>query len=444
MAAASLATLPNELLEDILRPLARSDLNSLCISCKALQKRIEPFLYADAGRIIERVVHRSIGNTAIIKAARHGPIKTDAWCFSALRQLIRQNRFESFQILWDRDYWDPTYVQGRMHVLKNKRSGDIWSGTPKMFAEACRPASRHFMEYMLEHPCNSGHYMGQAVPDILLIKVLRRGDATASLVQYLLDHGADPHRCQATGGAQADPLALAIQHDQMDIFELLLARGASIHGKRFYQKADGILHIPIFTAAVKMASQGPQAVLRCVDSGSMVNHAAAVIARGRAQRGNGSQKKAFMPHPIYAYLYAIEDWDPEESSTMTPVEGVKFWLELGVAIGKDARPVQNARAVQEPVSAQEGELSQEAVRKPWARHDLTAKSLVFFLIQQRGLRRFESDGYFTLVKFLASLGSSRDEVLELRDMYNRCHHMESTVVNDRWQEVLRMLDVPYA
>ncbi|KAJ1333135.1 F-box-like domain-containing protein [Microdochium nivale] len=429
--APPLVALPTELLDQILHDLALHDLSRLCLCCSALQQLVGPFLYQC---ILKREANRyqlssmewgtKLGNDATLtKAARYSAVGSHQYCSIDILLLVRQRRLESFKLLWDSNYWNPW-----ARLPKQYGGPESWyEGFEKVsymffFKQACAPGSYDFMKHMLEHPCTSQHYHGQAIADIYLRNVVQRQDCPLSLVQHVLDHGASPNRHQATGEKRDEPVSLAISHGRLDIMQLLLSSGASIHGKRFGQGRDRILHIPIFAAATRMASHGSQLVLKCLDEGSMVNHTAQIINKGTPRLGTNTRHGAPVPLPIYAYLAAITDWDPHPvAPKIGPIDGVRFWLDHGVTVADNGIPI----------------FDDDIPRM--GHHKLPILSLVCFVLLQRGIRGLRNDNYFYFIKFLASLGSTHEQVLKLSKMYHDNYLRESSIVRERWSEVLLLL-----
>ncbi|KAH7028848.1 uncharacterized protein B0I36DRAFT_349836 [Microdochium trichocladiopsis] len=337
---------------------------------------------------------------------------------------MRQRRLESFKLLWDSNYWDPSArMPRRAAAIATCDEYQRKHSYLYVFRHACAPEFHDFMKHMLEHPCRTQHQEGQAIADICLCNVVRRQDSSLSLVQHVLDHGASPNRYQETGYTKDEPVSLAIRHGRLDTFQLLLSSGASIHGKRFGLGRDRILQIPIFAAATHMASHGPLLVLKCLDEGARINHTARIIDRSKPSLGTGSHRGALVPLPIYAYLAAITDWEPHPAAPkLGPIGGVKLWLDHGVTVAQNGIPIFD-----------------DDIQPRMGRRRLPILSLVCFVLLQRGIRRLRKDDFFEFIRFLAGLGSSHEQVLELRNMYHDIYLREGSIVRERWSAILLLL-----
>lgn len=160
---------------------------------------MEPFLYrcvferqADRYQTCSMAWGLKLGNDAtLVKAARYDALGSHHHCTYAMWRLVRQHRLESFKLLWDNDYWDPSVLWPTVRAqreaeaaarllrqsapqppwrkaLKERKERHEASPVVQLFEEVCKPESYYFRKHVLEQPCRTQHYMGQPIADICL------------------------------------------------------------------------------------------------------------------------------------------------------------------------------------------------------------------------------------------------------------------------------------
>ena len=139
-------------------------------------------------------------------------------------------------------------------------------------------------------------------------------------VKSLLDEGADPNLPSHTWSAwrlkYASPLSNAIKVNSIPIFNLLLERGADIHGMEVYRHISCTIpmHIPIFAAACSISYHGTTTMQRCLDLGADINIKYAVqrevpdIVRSNNCWWKRNPSYTHWTSPILTYLISIFNW----------------------------------------------------------------------------------------------------------------------------------------
>lgn len=446
-----LELLLTELFDMVLSCLSLHELSILYRCSKTLQRRIEPTLYHGDGLGDSLAVRLSRNENALVKAARHGGFATLGCCDTLLR-LLEKGQLRVFECLWKRGHWSPkplndTTVNRRCDFgphpnysarlrMHRADSQPCYPHTAwRMLEIASLPAARSVLQVILEHPGKTTHLEGMHVADILLSKVLARRDTTVDLLWYILDHGADPYRVQGTDHSSPDPLVMALFRDLDDgteMFDLLVQRGASIHGKRFNSGPDSPNHIPIFAATYRMAKMGVRRsrVLQCLEAGAMIDHTAQILSRHRVRvcKLTGMDrhgKKHYIASPVYAFLDSITDWTLRpRGGGVGPIEGVEFWLEHGLVIGKDGIP-KSAGLARTEIDG------------------VKLRPLVIFVVEKFGIGKLVDDDFFEVMRYLAGFGAARHQVLDVRGELHAGYMEASKDARERWNIVLGMFGCAY-
>ncbi|KAH7018018.1 uncharacterized protein B0I36DRAFT_335172 [Microdochium trichocladiopsis] len=450
MATSQLERLPTELLDAILEHLTRRGLAHLSACSKTLRRRVEPTLYRGLGSWREsRAISWGLARgyqTVVMKAITYGGAIPRRCCYVFL-ELLKKRLLRVFRMLWKKGCWSPktptwhygSWRGGTVFFSPRVKTDNHWrlycdygcleGAGMEMISLASTPACRPFMRTMLEYPSTSMHCGGVAIADLFLANILQRPDATFDLVHYVLDHGANPYRMQGTHHASSCPLVMAmLNRAEPEIFDLLLARGASIHGRRFHPGPDRPSHIPIFMAAHLMADLGLERswMLKCLKHGAMINHTACILHQHR--RGRGTDKTAqkhYIAFPIYAFLDSYSKWTLQPPSPkIGPIDGIKFWLDRGVVIGADGIPDSGGTA------------------RPIYR-GIMLRPLACFLIDKFGIGKLADDDFFAVIKYLAGFGVDSNHVLDMLRESHEEYLQASEVVQQRWEEVLGMVGFDY-
>lgn len=298
-------------------------------------------------------------------------------------------------------------IQHPRHIYREQR---------RLLKSISAPGKDAFLRLFFDSKVSSqpSHLGGVPHANRCLEAVLRRAPSIDS-VKFLLQNGADPYKMQETGGCTPCPLVLALRSRSTEIFELLLAHGADIHGKRFRTPPVFVRlqQYPIFAAAALMARHGPDPVQLCLDHGAKINHCEDIGNYGEPNGGRRPDHRA-LTTPFHVYMNAITDWSVKEA--VTPVQLVSYWLEHGVTFAKD-------RVLHD----------RDECRCGWAMPGPFA-----FLMRQWGVRKLENDEFYNVMKLLAAKGGPDTFTytfwLPLSDRYSLEHDQPSLpkVVVDRW------------
>ncbi|KAK8105482.1 hypothetical protein PG999_008841 [Apiospora kogelbergensis] len=366
----SLEALPNEILDSILEFLISHTLGRLrdcdhldCMSLARLSqcshflnRRLEPLLYGthDARNAALRdgcvtgnlpairkatsyganpgVLRRYISNKAVL----HVDQATGYREFSSLQLALKARQLEAFKLLLElgagitpRDY---SGVKGLDSQLKTfaERLAEVQSvAFLKAFVEA-RAETPYWQDGRKEE-CSQAKAVLSRLP---FPEVVRW--ATPALLETLVDNGASLN--QAFPSSFHDdprkkrpmtPLGAACLRGDLEVFHLLVARGAQVNVDDSLRNeySNGHTHIPIFVAAHYMAETGDPSMLdACVAGGADVNLPCHIHDPSLSPEAHFSRVPPYhvCTTPLLVYIKAIQLWDT--ATHLTPTEGVDHFI----------------------------------------------------------------------------------------------------------------------
>ncbi|KAF4624683.1 hypothetical protein G7Y89_g13485 [Cudoniella acicularis] len=323
--ASAIELLVPELLDAILENMKLSERVCLLRCSKYLHCRIEPLIYGS----------KSVCNDAMFWACKHGsqPAICLAVSYGAyvstvevkrmkmpgtvkvltLHLAARKGHVDAFSLLLDLGARIPNVEPMQLRSLLRRLSRPIAEVILRRFLQA------GLFSDLKGRSGNSGEFS--------LVRIIR-GGASLDLVSLLLDYGVSLNRPDTVEyRVLASPLTAAIMVNSGPIVDLLLERGADIHGKDTDVKNYGLdkpLHIPIFAAAQTMEKHGFAMMQLCLDKGADINSS----YRTRIWPG-------WMYNPLLAYVNSIRPWNLNVS--IRPAEGLTYFLGNGAELESSTR-----------------------------------------------------------------------------------------------------------
>lgn len=263
---------------------------------------------------------------------------------------------------------------------------------------------------MLDKPPYTRHYYGETIVGIFLRLALTQRGPSVKLVRGILAGGSSPARLQATSGLEPFSVSPSLQRGTLETIDMLLC-----HGRRHRRGTDQVLDFPIFTTAALMPTRGPGFVLQCVERAAVVN------ACGMVHSPRGRRQRAYLLMPMYVYLDSSCDWEPHPPSTrVSPLEGLQFWSDHGVSLGKDGIPLHDASLRQ-------------------SLRCCILRPLLRLVLGKWSMRKLAEDGFFAVVEFLARLGTIQTTVSWMERTYRETCSEQSDCVRRRYCENLDLV-----
>ncbi|RDL40747.1 uncharacterized protein BP5553_00726 [Venustampulla echinocandica] len=389
--ASMMESLVPELFHNILGQLSYAELARLLRCSKYLHYNIEPFLYRSEAAHSEAMRWAcKTGNLQTIRLA----ISYGA-CVSTIKQPGRPNY--SLDSSGNTRMEATDNVKGlTLQLAARKHHVDAFALLLELGAGIGNEESmqRKLMqllcsrgrETLLRHFLNAG--FGPQVIDrpgmyLSVVSIIRSG-GSLDTVRILLDEGAQLDRLEPIGEhTLASPLSAAIMENSTSLFDLLIERGANIHGtEEYYTFNKGLrheypfsipLHIPVFAAAQVMAKQGVTMMQRCLDSGADINR------RYYAKPWNDRLYLHYYTTPLLHYLDSIDSW--KSDTGLRPVDGLAYLFEEEAELETEEDHI-------------------DALIRPDER-----PSSVERLLDKWGLEQLPNPEFFTAVKFLVMTGA---------------------------------------
>ncbi|KAK4166862.1 hypothetical protein QBC43DRAFT_332065 [Cladorrhinum sp. PSN259] len=162
-----------------------------------------------------------------------------------------------------------------------------------------------------------------ALPLVVAVKA----KASPAVLEFLLHHGAELEQTVATQERiLSTPLSAAFAVGSEGNIELLLSRGADIHGGNHDPPFGSPSHLPVFTAASQIVFQGPRILELCLSKGADINHRSCVKERGRSTCYNST--------PLLHYLNSLRSPAFEQSTqlSISLEDGVTCLVQHGAVI----------------------------------------------------------------------------------------------------------------
>ncbi|KAK4443124.1 hypothetical protein QBC34DRAFT_417602 [Podospora aff. communis PSN243] len=338
--------LVQELLDVILNLVPLDDTARLARCSKCLHFRLQPVL-------LENEQRRARAMKWACEKGLNNMIRTLVSCYGASPSLV---------VLRDRDRYGVPTGTWTLHLAAKHHRVDTFdllldlgatlehhafrSSTAQAFVtNLCQPENRDTLLYSFLH-AGLATQLEQQHRDQMLMTVLISGIGLEKwederwpyleVVRLLLDGGANPNFVQRvnpkTKKESLSPLSAAIMSHRWDLFDLLLARGANIHGAPKEEDhghwVPHPLHVPMCAAAVAMArGQGrisAEPVQRCLDAGADIN--AAVLSQ--PFEDPDSWPAISWIRPVHLYLESIDSWEDERGVA----EGLQDLLRKGASL----------------------------------------------------------------------------------------------------------------
>ncbi|KAL2064405.1 hypothetical protein VTL71DRAFT_4899 [Oculimacula yallundae] len=354
---------------------------TLLMRCsKALCSRLQPVLYGSQTRL-DRAMRRACktGNVHTLRVAiSYGAnISTIGLVFPCSTFMLAAERghVEAFNFL----------------IKIGAKLDSNFKISPRLARSLCLPRNAAVLHSFLDKG-----FVSLPGAQLSLCSVIRNGGSLDS-VRALLDHGSDANCHEQTDEYHiiATPLTTALLANQIPIVDLLIQRGADIHGtencnpfkRQWPYPFAKPLHLPIFAAATAMARHGCTKILqRCLDLGSDINY----VSRTREYDYSWPTYTT----PLLTYLDSIECWDPKVA--LRPVDGLRYFLQHGSSL----------------------ELSSILVNQPQrGREDANAISTIEVLLDKWGLEMLGDHEFFATIEFLIEHGGGKDRLKEILTKY---------------------------
>ncbi|CAM1507490.1 Fc.00g071310.m01.CDS01 [Cosmosporella sp. VM-42] len=417
--AASLDTLPAELLDSIFDTLTTAELVGLWKSSKRLSNHLEDSLFGP------NVLHKTMrwacssGDVDLIRAAvSHG---ADPSVVQIEKQPppARKN-LERAQPIWAAkraaiDAEPSPYKASTLAITARRRHEEAFDALLDLGAGLEGIACKHQRKALARALVKSrkwrlfrrllGAGLGPAFLDdriaqTSLVPFIKR-DAPVYLLREMLEQGADPnllvHDTSGDSAALASPLSAAIERGSVPVFDLLVENGADIQGSirclGFFEIPDKLFlycrpkHLPIFAAAERMGRTGSMDMMhRCLRSGADINSMAPALF------GHYVSKGYFAKTPLLAYLESIEKWPVENG--LLPSAGIAYFLNHGAHI---QRINHDERKIWPWLYESSGW---------WRDNRVPALSTIELLLYKWGLSKLHESQFFETIKYLVENGGT--------------------------------------
>jgi ankyrin repeat protein len=447
--ASRLETLPNEILDSILEYLINHDIGTLserdCLNYKPLSRlsqcsrflhhRLEPLLYCTLDARNEAMRHGCMtGNLHVIrKAVSYGAnpsvtkhvVSTYA---PSLALALKCGQLEAYTLLLElgagltpHDYGDDL----------RKMGGFLKGFTQKLARPSGEAFLKAFVEARAETPYCKDDRRNTCSQAWYVVSKLRFPDvvswASPALLEMLLDNGARLNETVVS----LNPLSAACLRGDIDVFNLLVARGAHVDMdslRTSYKTRNS--HIPIFMAARYMGETGDSNMLdACIAGGADVNRP----CHAPWLEDTGSH---VCTTPLLIYLESIKSWDTASSSSikqhLTPCEGVAHFIHvLGAEVPSPVAPP----------------IRREYSNPDQALHDRTFAGIpspVELLLAKWGIGALEIPEFFSVIKFLVEHGGTGPDLARILvrfDGQNESPGGDMDGVEDVWRQ-FRALVMP--
>ncbi|OAL02789.1 hypothetical protein IQ06DRAFT_120165 [Phaeosphaeriaceae sp. SRC1lsM3a] len=491
--ASPLEALPTEILDTILEYLIDHDIGTLrecehldCMSLSRLSQcshflnhRLEPLLYGtlDArnaalqngcmtGNLLAIQKATSYGaNPSIVqryilnKAVCHAKQATGYRNVSSLQIALKAGQFEAYNLLLDLgagltpyDYSNPTIMNSQLKTFARKLTEPSNVAFLKAFVEA-----RAETPYWKDNRRDNHSQALAVVGKIPFAHVVRW--ASPAILETLLDNGASLDQVATlshvdmmkkkqplTPLSAADmmkkkqpltPLSAACWRGDVEVFNLLVARGAHVdieESLRNKYPAD-YTHIPIFMAARYMGEEGSTDMLdACIAGGADVNQLCHIHGIPSPNVYTQSEPPHVCTTPLLKYLESIKSWNTTSSGDfkqpLTPHKGIAHFLYvLGANVPSPVAPL-----VKRKFSNSDEEL-----------HDRTfagVPSPVELLLAKWGIKSLAIPEFFSVLKLLVEHGGTGSDLGKMLVRFEGQNEPSGNSIVDvegLWQKFLALL-----
>ena len=348
-----LEQIPNELLLEVVWLLEPAGLANLLACSKNLHHRLLYELYRCLNRRVQaqRYACQS-GNLDTLRQviAHHVEAETAAhyWdCvgYGSVRPLydaIRHGQLGVFQFLTARqnEARSPPGVDHAqfIHHITSCPSvrAMLVSELRDMMERICLPRNVEFLQAYLQSALVDMYRPYQTDEVILpLIPAIKAG-APLHLIRLLLDKGANPNHLRTLGHrSYICPLSAAIMADSIETCQLLLERGASIHGPNVsashstpkVARLRALFHIPVFAAACQLPKTGTAMLQFCLDHGANINQVECRLGSNSRPQVLVNKCWVLPMTPLDAFIESVESWGSQFAHP--PVQGLTYMLLCG-------------------------------------------------------------------------------------------------------------------
>ena len=314
--SSAIESLAPELSDGLAHYLSLGELSRLMRTSRGFYRRLEPLLY----------VSQAARNEALRWACNHGQI-------SAIRRVISTYGASPSTVrIAGTDGPSPTALtlhlaarKGHLDAFKlllelGARVDDIDATTAQLeslLRQLFSPPKPGFVRAFFEAGC--GSQLPSRLLDRSLVMLINNG-ASLDIVELALESGASPNCTESRGGLRQCPVSASIFRNSKALFDLLLKRGASIHGGEVEYPRRIPVHIPIYAAAYAMLKHGTAMMQACLDNGADINHRALMPRfHYRMHYHYGT--------PLLGYLDSIKTWPVD--AHCAPVHNLKYLFEKG-------------------------------------------------------------------------------------------------------------------
>ncbi|VUC24508.1 unnamed protein product [Clonostachys rosea] len=419
--AAPIELIPTEILDAILDHLLASDLVNLWKCSTQLSYRtLDALFRTPAACQRSMLMACKTGDVPLIRAAlSHGAdpdiitvdhadtklfedpdhsrmiIGPDIQDFSTLVLTAKRKHEKAFSALLD--------LGANPNLLDKSQGKDLAKAVRR---RACEPLLRRLMDA----ESASSPLLTNEKNGVSLVALIRRG-ASLSLLEALIDKGG-PLNGVSRGADKTtlrSPLSQAIEMGSVPVFELLVRKGADVHGRlqcfsKFHHKPEDPFlyrrpdHIPIFAAASRMAKTGRcDMVDLCLKHGADINMLAPAFMGNRFMSidlAYGKLFKFFAMTPLLCYLEEIQRWPV--NTGLNPEHGIAYFIERGAEVD-----------LSEKTDVQWAWMNKFEVRS--IEHISGLEVLLF----KWDLRALKDRQFFNTIRHLVELGSGFTRSLEI-------------------------------
>ncbi|VUC36688.1 unnamed protein product [Clonostachys rosea] len=378
---------------------------------KALHRRFEPWLYSSQesrDRIVRLACLRGLNETIKLAVGTYNasPSTVTVWQRNrrgkpdrALRILTlhlatKKKKSDTFALLLE--LGARVDVADDNSVVATSQISGILKALPTGNMKMLHSFFTSGTAGQVQHLCVADHCLVPAIAN----------RASVETVNLLLDHGASPDRVHP-GEIRMNALSAAVKVGAIDVFTLLLNKGADLNVKKTASQAISIFEVPILAAAQAMAEfESTQMIQLCIDHGAYLD----------ANPWFQHQNSAAFETVLLAYLDAIDDW--QASFRLSPIQGVSFILHHLRQHQNDSRSTKK--------------------EKPGLDRFLIGQILEI-LIPKWGVKYLEVDEFFHVIKLLAEESTKFPLDILIYVLQFSIYGPLTSVASERWLGVLSIL-----
>jgi len=472
-----LEALPNEILDSILEYLINHDIGTLrrcdrldctSLSCLSqcshfLNRRLEPLLYgthAACSAALQNgcttgnlhAIRKAVScgaNPSVIRrylikdAIVHDEQETDYREIHSLQVALKAGQLGAYKLLLD---------LGAGLTPHDYRDAKVMGSQLKAFAQRlAKPWNVAFLEAFVKARAETPYWkddksdnysQAQAVIGSLPFPQVV-GWASPALLETLLDNSASLYQTATSPHVDSEkkqpmtPLSAACLRGDVDVFNLLVARGAhvDIEDSLRNKYPTGHTHIPVFMAAHYMADKGnTNMVDACIAGGTDINRRCHIRVAPLPEEYTRPELTHVCTTPLLTYLESIKSWDTISPGAakqhLTPSEGVAHFIHaLGANIPSPVAP---------PIQRKYCNMDQEL-------HDRTFAGIpspVELLLGKWGIESLAIPEFFSVIKLLVEHGGTGPDLARILVRFegqNEPSDGDMVDVEGLWQQFLALL-----